>query len=134
MSYHNEHVDLEQPEGTSNVLVSSVDPVDHIFDQFLVFLGHQAFVQVYFSSSDSDAKKLKREVGVTGNSKFKAMRNIFCLMQKSRNIAPLCSTLYRKVNLAGTEVLGHEIATKTYQASQIVKDLRRNHPGEQETK
>ena len=25
------------------------------------------------------------------------------------------------MNLAGTEVLGHEIATKTYQASQIVK-------------
>ena len=46
-------------------------------------------------------------------------------MQKSRNIAPLCSILCRKVNLAGTEVLGHEIANKTYLASQIVKDLRR---------
>ena len=55
-------------------------------------------------------------------------------MQKSRNIAPLCSITLRKVNLAGTEVLGHEIATKTYQASQIVKDLRRNQAGEQETK
>ena len=55
-------------------------------------------------------------------------------MQKKRNIVPLCSMLYRKVNVAGTEVLGHEIATKTYQASQIVQDLRRNQAGEQETK
>ena len=44
---------------------------------------------------------------------------------ESRNKATLCSILYRKVNLAGTEVLGHEIATKTYPACQIVKDLRR---------
>lgn len=96
VSYHNEHVDLEQPEGTSDVSVFSVDPVDHIFDQFKSLLDTKHSFKSTFPLSDSDAKKLKREAWVTCNSKFKAMRNIFCLMQKSRNIAPLCSITLKK--------------------------------------
>ena len=71
VSYHNEHVDLKQPEGTSNVSVFSVDSVDHIFDKFKSFLDTKHSFKSTFSVPTLTLRSSSERLGslATQNSK-----------------------------------------------------------------
>ena len=71
VSYHNEHVDLEQPEGTLNVSVFSVDPVDHIFVKFKSFLDTKHSFKSTFPAPTLTLRSSSERLGslATQNSK-----------------------------------------------------------------